>query len=65
MPSLTYGMLKSLCKVTFNMYQGALASFLNVFNAEWIREEIDQLQQQAAYWQDSLSSAPCTAQLLS
>jgi hypothetical protein len=30
MTSVTYGMRKSLCKVTFDMYQGALASFLNV-----------------------------------
>jgi hypothetical protein len=29
MTSVTYGMLKSLCKVTFDKYQGALASFLN------------------------------------
>jgi hypothetical protein len=28
---VTYGMPKSLYKVTFDMYQGALASFLNVF----------------------------------
>jgi hypothetical protein len=31
MTSVTYGLRKSLCKVTFYMYQGALASFLNVF----------------------------------
>jgi hypothetical protein len=30
MTSVTYGMRKSLCKVMFDMYQGALASFLNV-----------------------------------
>jgi hypothetical protein len=30
MTSVTYGMRKSLCKVTFDMYQGALASYLNV-----------------------------------
>jgi hypothetical protein len=30
MTSVTYGMRKSLCKVTFDMYQGALANFLNV-----------------------------------
>jgi hypothetical protein len=29
MTSVTYGMRKSLCKVMFDMYQGALASFLN------------------------------------
>jgi cellulose synthase/poly-beta-1,6-N-acetylglucosamine synthase-like glycosyltransferase len=35
--SLTYGMRKSLCKVTFDMYQGALASFLNVLDWDiWI-----------------------------
>jgi hypothetical protein len=33
MTSVTYDMLKSLCKVTFDMYQGALASFLNV--SDW------------------------------
>jgi hypothetical protein len=32
MTSVTYGMRKSLCKVTFDMYQGALASFLNVLD---------------------------------
>jgi hypothetical protein len=32
MTSVTYGMRKSLCKVTFDMYQGALVSFLNVLN---------------------------------
>jgi hypothetical protein len=32
MTSVTYGMLKSLCKVTFDMYQGVLASFLNVLD---------------------------------
>jgi hypothetical protein len=32
MTSVTYGMLKSLSKVTFDMHQGALASFLNVFD---------------------------------
>jgi hypothetical protein len=32
MTSVTYGMLKSLFKVTFDMYQGALASFLNVLD---------------------------------
>jgi hypothetical protein len=31
MTSVTYGMRKSLCKVTFDMYQGALANFLNVY----------------------------------
>jgi hypothetical protein len=30
--SVTYGMRKSLCKVTFDMYQGALVSFLNVLD---------------------------------
>jgi hypothetical protein len=30
MTSVTYGMRKSLCKVRFDMYQGALANFLNV-----------------------------------
>jgi hypothetical protein len=30
MTSVTYGMRKSLCKVMFDMYQGALANFLNV-----------------------------------
>jgi hypothetical protein len=28
----TYGMRKSLCKVRFDMYQGALANFLNVLD---------------------------------
>jgi hypothetical protein len=32
MTSVTYGMRKSLCKVTFDMYQGALTSFLNVLD---------------------------------
>jgi hypothetical protein len=32
MASVTYGMRKSLCKVAFDMYQGALASFLNVLD---------------------------------
>jgi hypothetical protein len=32
MTSVTYGMPKSLCKVTFDTYQGALASFLNVLD---------------------------------
>jgi hypothetical protein len=32
MTSVKYGMPKSLCKVTFDMYQGALASFLNVLD---------------------------------
>jgi hypothetical protein len=32
MTSVTYGMPKSLCKVTFDMYQGVLASFLNVLD---------------------------------
>jgi hypothetical protein len=32
MTSVTYGMPKSLCKVTFDMYQGALANFLNVLD---------------------------------
>jgi hypothetical protein len=32
MISVSYGMRKSLCKVTFDMYQGALASFLNVLD---------------------------------
>jgi hypothetical protein len=31
MTSVTYGMLKSLCKVT-DMYQGASANFLNVLD---------------------------------
>jgi hypothetical protein len=31
--SVTYGMTKSLCKVTFDMYQGSLPSFLNV--SDW------------------------------
>jgi hypothetical protein len=31
MTSITYGMRKSLCKVRFDMYQGTLANFLNVF----------------------------------
>jgi hypothetical protein len=30
--SVTYGMRKSLCKVTLDMYQGALASFLIVLD---------------------------------
>jgi hypothetical protein len=29
--SVTYGMLKSLCKVTFNMYQGAVARNIGIF----------------------------------
>jgi hypothetical protein len=32
MTSVIYGMRKSLFKVTFDMYQGALASFLNVLD---------------------------------
>jgi hypothetical protein len=32
MTSVTYGMLKSLCKVMFDMYQGAWANFLNVLD---------------------------------
>jgi hypothetical protein len=32
MTSVTYGMRKSLCEVTFDMYQGALPSFLNVLD---------------------------------
>jgi hypothetical protein len=32
MTSVTYGMRKSLCKVMFDMYQGALANFLNVLD---------------------------------
>jgi hypothetical protein len=32
MTSVTYGRRKSLCKVTFDMYQGALASFVNVLD---------------------------------
>jgi hypothetical protein len=32
MTSATYGLRKSLCKVTFDMYQGALASFLHVLD---------------------------------
>jgi hypothetical protein len=32
MTSVTYGMRKSLCKVRFDMYQGALANFLNVLD---------------------------------
>jgi hypothetical protein len=32
MNSVTYGMLKSLCEVTFDTYQGALATFLNVLD---------------------------------
>jgi hypothetical protein len=32
MTSVTYGTRKSLCKVTFDIYQGALASFLNVLD---------------------------------
>jgi hypothetical protein len=32
MTSVTYGMHKSLCKVMFDMYQGALANFLNVLD---------------------------------
>jgi hypothetical protein len=29
MTSVTYGMFKSLCKVRFDLYQGALANFFN------------------------------------
>jgi hypothetical protein len=32
MTSVTYGMPKLLCKVTFDIYQGELASFLNVLD---------------------------------
>jgi hypothetical protein len=32
MTSVTNGMRKSLCKVMFDMYQGALASYLNVLD---------------------------------
>jgi hypothetical protein len=32
MISITYGMRKSLCKAMFDMYQGALANFLNVLD---------------------------------
>jgi hypothetical protein len=32
MTSVTYGMRKSLCKVTFDMYQGAFVSFLNALD---------------------------------
>jgi hypothetical protein len=32
MTSVRYGMSKSLCKVMFDMYQGALANFLNVLD---------------------------------
>jgi hypothetical protein len=32
MTSVTYFMPKSLCKVTFDKYQGALANFLNVLD---------------------------------
>jgi hypothetical protein len=32
MTSVTYGMRKSLCKVRFDMYQGALANFRNVLD---------------------------------
>jgi hypothetical protein len=32
MISVTYGMSKSLCKVTFDMHQGALANFLSVLD---------------------------------
>jgi hypothetical protein len=32
MTSVTYGMRKSLCKVMFDMYEGALANFLNVLD---------------------------------
>jgi hypothetical protein len=32
MTFVTYGMPKSLCKVTYDMYQDALASFLNVLD---------------------------------
>jgi hypothetical protein len=32
MTSVTYGMRKSLCKVAFDMYQGALANFPNVLD---------------------------------
>jgi hypothetical protein len=32
MTSVTYGMRKPLRKVTLDMYQGALASFLNVLD---------------------------------
>jgi hypothetical protein len=31
--SVTYGVRKSLCKVMFDMYQGALANFLNVLDS--------------------------------
>jgi hypothetical protein len=34
MTSVTYGMRKSLCKVTFHVYQGALPSFLSVLDEE-------------------------------
>jgi hypothetical protein len=37
MTSVTYGMFKLLCKVTFDTYQGALASFVNVLDRNvWI-----------------------------
>jgi hypothetical protein len=38
MTSVTYGMRKSLCKVTFDKYKGALANFLNAldWNVWWI-----------------------------
>jgi hypothetical protein len=32
MTYVTYGILKSLCKVTFDMYQEVMASFLNVLD---------------------------------
>jgi hypothetical protein len=35
MTSVTYGMRKSLCKVRFDMYQGALAN-LNSMPIRWI-----------------------------
>jgi hypothetical protein len=34
MTSVTYGMLRSLCKVAFDTYQGALTSFLSDFGLE-------------------------------
>jgi hypothetical protein len=32
MTSVTYGMLRSLCKVAFDTYQGALTSFLSILD---------------------------------
>jgi hypothetical protein len=50
MTSVTYGMRKSLCKVMFDMYQGALVNFLNVLDCQMGEETANKYFELIAFY---------------